>query len=451
MGIMASRSAVLCAYLAINGGICLAAPSLVYTEDYRFANPEPGRDGIGSSIDLRGNLLLVGSSREGTFNGAAYLFDIEQRAFLERFEPVDAPVNAEFGNSVALAGGAAVLGSRRVGFSDGDGWYGACEVIPIESPSPPFRLSADGGETVAGFGVQVASTDDRLYVCASGDDSTGVDSGAVYVFDLPSFDFSHRITLPDRPGEGLGGLIAASGNRIAVVAVGASRPWDGGAIYIFQGDSGALIGELPLDEVTDAGRFHLRDLAMSESHIVGGVDGLFDDQARFRSSALVFDAASLELVEQFSPEYLAQGWTEPAVAVTEEAVLLGTIAEVQGDVRRCVLVYSLETGWPVATLIPFNETGAFAFHIAVEGRRVVTAGRTRSPSSSVHIFTLPEFIEGCTGADLNTPYGQLDLADLVTFVTGFMNEDPIADCNGNGFFDLFDIQAFVTSFNAGCP
>ena len=451
MGNGASRSAVLCAYLAIDGGHSLAAPSLVYTEDYRFANPATASDGIGSSIDLRGDLLLVGSSREGTYRGAAYLFDIEQRAFLERFEPAEAPINAEFGNSVALAGGAAVLGARRVGFSDGDGWYGACEIVPIESPSPPFRLSADGGETVAGFGVRMARTEDRLFVCAGGDDSAGVDSGAVYVFDLPSFEFSHRITLPDRPGEGLGGLIAASGNRIAVGAVGASRPWYGGAIYVFHADSGALIGELPLDEVTDAGRFHLRDLAMSETHIVVGVDGAFDDQARFRSTALVFDAETLELVAQFSPEYLDRGLSAPAVAVSEDAVLLGTSAEVQGSVRRCVLVFSLETGWPVATLIPFNETGAFAFHIAVEGRRVVTAGRTRSPSSSIHVFTLPEFIEGCTGADLTTPYGQLDLADLVTFVTGFMNEDPIADCNGNGFFDLFDIQAFVTSFNAGCP
>lgn len=56
----------------------------------------------------------------------------------------------------------------------------------------------------------------------------------------------------------------------------------------------------------------------------------------------------------------------------------------------------------------------------------------------------------CT-ADLAEPFGTIDLADIVAFVTAFTATSPEADIDGNGVFDLADIVAFVTAFNAGCP
>ena len=64
-------------------------------------------------------------------------------------------------------------------------------------------------------------------------------------------------------------------------------------------------------------------------------------------------------------------------------------------------------------------------------------------------------LDACTGAcspaDLAPPTGQLDLADLNTFIAGFVASDPIADFDGNAVWDLADISAFVAAFNAGCP
>jgi DNA-binding beta-propeller fold protein YncE len=57
----------------------------------------------------------------------------------------------------------------------------------------------------------------------------------------------------------------------------------------------------------------------------------------------------------------------------------------------------------------------------------------------------------CCPADLAEPFGVLDLADIGAFVSGFTDQDPIADINGDGIFDLGDVSAFVTSFLAGCP
>ena len=59
---------------------------------------------------------------------------------------------------------------------------------------------------------------------------------------------------------------------------------------------------------------------------------------------------------------------------------------------------------------------------------------------------------GCNQADLAEPFGVLDLADLQTFIAGFVASDPIADIAApEGVWDLADVQAFIASFNAGCP
>lgn len=57
----------------------------------------------------------------------------------------------------------------------------------------------------------------------------------------------------------------------------------------------------------------------------------------------------------------------------------------------------------------------------------------------------------CGPADLASPFGVLDLADLGAFVSGFGSADPIADLNSDGLFDLADVAVFVSSFAAGCP
>ena len=74
-------------------------------------------------------------------------------------------------------------------------------------------------------------------------------------------------------------------------------------------------------------------------------------------------------------------------------------------------------------------------------------------NGTIGIFVAsPAGPEGCTAADLAEPFGVLDLADLQTFVQGFVAADPIADLAApEGVFDLADVQAFVTSFTAGCP
>jgi len=53
-------------------------------------------------------------------------------------------------------------------------------------------------------------------------------------------------------------------------------------------------------------------------------------------------------------------------------------------------------------------------------------------------------------ADLNGD-GVLNFFDVSMFLTAFLAMDPIADLNGDSAFNFFDVSAFLTAFAAGCP
>jgi len=58
---------------------------------------------------------------------------------------------------------------------------------------------------------------------------------------------------------------------------------------------------------------------------------------------------------------------------------------------------------------------------------------------------------GCNDADLAEPLGQLNFFDVSAFLTAFSTQDSIADFDGNGSYDFFDISLFLGTYNIGCP
>lgn len=89
----------------------------------------------------------------------------------------------------------------------------------------------------------------------------------------------------------------------------------------------------------------------------------------------------------------------------------------------------------------------------VRVRVVATDHRFQDSSATVGPFMIAAGTgpTGCNAADVASPFGVLDLADVQAFVAGFIAHDPIADLDGNGVHDLVDVQMFVGSFTAGCP
>jgi hypothetical protein len=96
-------------------------------------------------------------------------------------------------------------------------------------------------------------------------------------------------------------------------------------------------------------------------------------------------------------------------------------------------------------------SGAFAIdttQVAVDG---IADIRLVGTATLVAIGDAPQ-PGGCNPADLEPPFGVLDLMDIQTFVDAFVLGLPAADlAPPTGVYDLADLQAFVTAFLAGCP
>ncbi|MCA9276230.1 MAG: hypothetical protein KDA29_09410 [Phycisphaerales bacterium] len=78
-------------------------------------------------------------------------------------------------------------------------------------------------------------------------------------------------------------------------------------------------------------------------------------------------------------------------------------------------------------------------------------GFARSDIAEVTPFC--SMIAACTTecvADLDGN-GTLDFFDVSTFLNAFNGEDVVADLDGNGVFNFFDVSVFVNAFAAGCP
>ncbi|MAY75086.1 MAG: hypothetical protein CMJ31_10290 [Phycisphaerae bacterium] len=59
---------------------------------------------------------------------------------------------------------------------------------------------------------------------------------------------------------------------------------------------------------------------------------------------------------------------------------------------------------------------------------------------------------GCSASDLAEPFGSLDIADVVAFLSAFGSADPAADlAEPFGTLDIADVVAFLNLFGAGCP
>ena len=96
-------------------------------------------------------------------------------------------------------------------------------------------------------------------------------------------------------------------------------------------------------------------------------------------------------------------------------------------------------------------SGAFAIDTTQVAVPDVADIRLVGTASFVAIGDAPQ-PGGCNPADLEPPFGVLDLMDIQTFVDAFVLGIPTADLvEPFGVYDLADLQAFINAFLAGCP
>ncbi len=216
-------------------------------------------DQFGYAVYLNESGLVVGAQHDsdnGTQSGSAYVFRRSPDGWLEeaKFIAPDGGINDSFGKSVAIDGNAVVIGANA--FNDDGVRSGAAYAYRRSGAMWRFerKLVPPAGEQFDWFGVSVALNGDLAMIGASGDDSNGISSGAVYVYRYRGTDWRLQAKLlasDGAPGDRLGYAIAASGKLIIAGARTENDDTAEGSAYVFRvtGCSPDLSADSEFDEL----------------------------------------------------------------------------------------------------------------------------------------------------------------------------------------------------------
>ena len=207
-------------------------------------------DGMGRSVDIKGNLAIAGARGDddgGSAAGAAYIFVRDGDKWKEEDKLLAEDPSAEdiFGTSVSLSGDYAIVGA----YLDDDGGSATGSAY-IFKRNPQGRWAQTdklnlGKNAVAldTFGVSVSLDGDTAVIGAHQRDikGKGIDSGAAYIFVREGEKWIEKQELSasdGKPGDYFGFSCAIGGEYVIVGAyLNDEKGEDAGAAYIYERDA----------------------------------------------------------------------------------------------------------------------------------------------------------------------------------------------------------------------
>ncbi len=362
---------------------------------------------FGRGVAIDSGVIAVGSPGDatlGTAAGAVYLFDAATGVQLMRVTAADAMVGDELGTSVALSGGVLAAGAPF----DEDGpalSTGSAYLFDVATGVQLHKLLASDGAELDTLGDSIALGGGSVVVGSLRDDGG---RGSAYVFDIATGVERFKLTAADSDiSDAFGTDIAVDGSIIAVSA----RNGDGavmntGTVYLFDLGTGAQLDEIFLVDGVASDNFG-QQIALSDGVLVVGAGQRDIGGISNTGAAFVFDLATGDLLETLvASDGLANDFLGRGLGYAEGVVIAGA----PGD----------------------DTLGSFA--------------------GSAYIFRLDPADTPCNSADLAPPFGGLTFADISLFLGAFSMADPVADLAAPfGAFTFADISAFLGAFASGCP
>jgi uncharacterized membrane protein len=95
--------------------------------------------------------------------------------------------------------------------------------------------------------------------------------------------------------------------------------------------------------------------------------------------------------------------------------------------------------------IPANLNILDVTAISQDGTIIAGIGASTFDGSPIGFLISPLCVADIDGN------GTLNFFDVSAFLQGYNAQDPITDINGDGEFNFFDVSAFLSAYNAGCP
>ncbi len=228
------------------------------------ASDAAAQDQFGFSVAISGMFAIVGAYRDNpagsgssSGSGSAYLFDMATGLEYAKLTASDAVAGDNFGSSVAISGGTALVGAPRASI-----FVGSAYVFDRATGQQLVKLTPSDGRPNDFFGISVGLSGSTAIVAAHWDDDAGSSSGSAYVFDAPTGQRLSKLVASDgAPADELGTCVSISGTSVI-----AGAPFDddagsnSGSAYVFDvspcpGDIADDFGTLGADGMVSFGDF----------------------------------------------------------------------------------------------------------------------------------------------------------------------------------------------------
>lgn len=229
------------------------------------------------------------------------------------------------------------------------------------------------------FGYTVAAVGEDVLVAAPFANTAAGDAGAAYLFDGSTGELRHTFVSPDPDRDDrFGRYLAGVGNNVLIATNGEdTRSADGGAAYLFDGATGALIRSF----IGNGGSFGAV-AAAGENVLAGGTEGVH-----------LYNGATGEIMQTyFSPRTYTSSFGQ-ALGAIDGKVLVGApydYLDYSCGVNGVVYVYDMESGELTQTLARPDQGagGTFGQSIAVGGGQALVGQDSQwSGQSMIQAYT----------------------------------------------------------------
>lgn len=252
------------------------------------------------------------------------------------------------------------------------------------------------------FGSSVDASDGVAAIGSRLDDDTGLNYGAVYLFDRDSGMMIRKVVPPDAAtGGGFGESVAiewlqATGYLLAGKPRDRDLGIDAGAVYIFHAGTGAFVTKLHAPGGDGGDAFGASVAIDGHIAVVGAPES--DANGPRAGRVFVYDLVAgtfLHTLEPAVPQNEALfGWS---VAASDGLIVVGARRETGAAVTSGVAyVFSSTTGQQLARFTPPDNAGSdqFGYAVALTGRTAVIGavgdGDNGGGSGSAYVYDLSD-------------------------------------------------------------
>ena len=309
-----------------------------------FAGDGAERDRFGHKVANDGNRVVITAigGRNGSIRtGAAYVFDLETGAVLQKLVPDDGHQRSLFGSSAAINGNIAVIGAMhesQQGYKSG-----AAYIFDVHTGKQLHKLLPEVGAAGDAFGCSVALNDTVVIVGAPRQNRGSSDSGAVHVFDVNTGKQLYTL-VPDTStrNDQFGASIAIDGTK---VLVGAHKDKhngrNAGAAYLFDLISGKQIFKLSASDSHKNDQFGCSVALQGDTAVIGAK--LDDDQGENSGSIYIFDMnTGLEIEKIIPGDASSNSLFGHSIAIEDDQVIVGAPFNADnGSKAGSVYIYDL--------------------------------------------------------------------------------------------------------------